>query len=85
MARGAEEEEMRALVTRTLVGAAVSIAALPVPLSAHAGHAGEHGWLAGALQPLLSLDHLAAGVFVAVVLSTGLGTLAYRMRAKRTT
>lgn len=47
-------------------------------LLAHAGHAGDHGWLAGALQPLLSLDHLAAGLFVAVALSIGLWRLAVR-------
>ena len=41
-------------------------------LLAHAGHAGDHGWLAGALQPLLSLDHLLAGVFLAALLSLGL-------------
>ena len=47
-------------------------------LLAHAGHAGDHGWLAGALQPLLSLDHLAAALFVAVALSLGLWRLALR-------
>ena len=45
---------------------------------AHAGHAGDHGWLAGALQPLLSVDHLLAGLFVAAVVSVGLWRLAYR-------
>jgi len=49
-------------------------------LLAHAGHAGDHGWLAGALQPLLSLDHLAAGLFVAGLLSLGMGTV---IRARR--
>lgn len=49
-------------------------------LLAHAGHgpAGDHGWLAGALQPLLSLDHFLAGVFVAAVLSLGLWRIALR-------
>ena len=47
-------------------------------LLAHAGHAGDHGWLAGALQPLLSLDHLGAALFVAVALSVGLWRLALR-------
>lgn len=51
-------------------------------LLAHAGHAGDHGWLAGALQPLLSLDHLLAGLFVAAVLSAGLWRLAIRGSAK---
>jgi hydrogenase/urease accessory protein HupE len=45
---------------------------------AHAGHAGDHGWLAGALQPLLSVDHLMAGLFVAAVVSVGLWRLAHR-------
>lgn len=45
---------------------------------AHAGHAGDHGWLAGALQPLLSVDHLLAGLFVAAVASAGLWRLAHR-------
>ena len=47
-------------------------------LLAHAGHAGDHGWLAGALQPLASLDHFLAGLFVAVALSLGLVRLALR-------
>jgi hydrogenase/urease accessory protein HupE len=51
-------------------------------LLAHAGHAGDHGWLAGALQPLLSVDHLLAGLSVAVVLSVGLWRVASRA-AKR--
>jgi hydrogenase/urease accessory protein HupE len=33
----------------------------------HAGHAGDHGWLAGAAQPLLALDHFLAGLFVLVM------------------
>jgi hydrogenase/urease accessory protein HupE len=49
-------------------------------LLAHAGHAGDHGWLAGALQPLLSLDHLAAGLFVAGALSLGLNALLRRSK-----
>jgi hydrogenase/urease accessory protein HupE len=51
-------------------------------LLAHAGHAGDHGWLAGALQPLLSLDHLLAGLFVAVVLSVALWRFALRAPRK---
>jgi hydrogenase/urease accessory protein HupE len=50
-------------------------------LLAHAGHAGDHGWLAGALQPLLSLDHLQAGLFVGGLLSLGL--LAALRRSRR--
>jgi hydrogenase/urease accessory protein HupE len=41
-------------------------------LLAHAGQVGDHGWLAGALQPLLGVDHLVAAIFVAVLLSLGL-------------
>lgn len=45
-----------------------ALVAAPVALAAHEGHAGDHGWLWGALQPLLSLDHLMAAL---VVLSVG--------------
>jgi len=43
---------------------------------AHAGHAGDHGWLAGAAQPLLSWDHLAAAVFVVLAVAVGLAAVA---------
>jgi hydrogenase/urease accessory protein HupE len=43
---------------------------------AHEGHAGDHGWLAGAAQPLLSWDHFAAGVFVLLVVAIGLAAIA---------
>lgn len=59
----------------TMGRAAATVAiwlAAPTALLAHEGHAGDHGWLSGALQPLLSLDHLLAGVFVALILSAGL-------------
>lgn len=55
--------------------------AVPTSLLAHEGHAGDHGWLAGALQPLLSLDHFLAGVFVAAVLSVGVSVAARRRKA----
>ncbi len=48
-------------------------------LLAHAGHAGDHGWLAGALQPLLGLDHFVAGLLVAVVLSLLVARVALRV------
>jgi len=51
-------------------------------LLAHAGHAGDHGWLTGALEPLSSLDHFLAGLFVAVLLSIGLVRLALPARRK---
>jgi hydrogenase/urease accessory protein HupE len=53
---------------------------VPAALFAHDGHAGHHGWLAGALQPLLSPDHFLAALFVASVLSIGLNVLAHRVR-----
>jgi hydrogenase/urease accessory protein HupE len=44
----------------------------------HQGHAGDHGWLAGAAQPLLSLDHFLAGLFVLVMGSLAVVALARR-------
>lgn len=52
--------------------------ASPLPLYAHPGHAGDHGWLAGALQPLLAPDHFLAGVFVALVLTLGIAVVGPR-------
>jgi hydrogenase/urease accessory protein HupE len=43
---------------------------------AHEGHAGDHGWLVGGAQPLLSWDHFAAGVFVLLVVAFGLVVVA---------
>jgi hydrogenase/urease accessory protein HupE len=43
---------------------------------AHQGHAGDHGWLAGAAQPLLSWDHFAAGVFVLLVVGLAVTAVA---------
>jgi hydrogenase/urease accessory protein HupE len=43
---------------------------------AHEGHAGDHGWLAGAAEPLLSWDHFAATVFVWVAVAIGLAAVA---------
>jgi hydrogenase/urease accessory protein HupE len=48
---------------------------------AHEGHAGDHGWLAGAAEPLLSWDHFAAGVFV--VLAVGVAVAGVARRAPR--
>ena len=56
--------------------------ATPTLLLAHEGHAGDHGWLAGALQPLLSLDHFLAGAFVAAALSLALVVAARRKAAE---
>jgi hydrogenase/urease accessory protein HupE len=49
---------------------------------AHAGHAGDHGWLAGAAQPLLSSDHFAAGVFVLLVVAIGVAAVS-RLEPRR--
>ena len=43
---------------------------------AHAGHAGDHGWLAGAAEPLQSWDHFASAVFVVLAVSIGLAAVA---------
>lgn len=51
---------------------------VPTPLWAHEGHAGDHGWLAGATQPLLSVDHFLAGLFVAIVVAIGVASVAGR-------
>jgi hydrogenase/urease accessory protein HupE len=53
---------------------------------AHEGHAGDHGWLAGAAQPLLSWDHFAAGVFVLLVVSVAVAVVArHAPRAEEST
>lgn len=67
---------MKTLTSRVTVLAIGLSLALPAALSAHEGHAGDHGWLAGAAQPLLSLDHFLAGLFVAVVATLGVTALA---------
>ena len=38
---------------------------VPSAVAAHTGHAGDHGFLFSALQPLLAPDHLLAGLVVA--------------------
>jgi hydrogenase/urease accessory protein HupE len=61
----------------TIVRAALAIcglAMMPAALSAHEGH----GWLAGAAQPLIGLDHFLAGLFVAVAVGVGVGVAARR-------
>jgi hydrogenase/urease accessory protein HupE len=62
---------MKTLLKRSMcVGFALLLAAAPA-VRAHEGHAGHHGWLAGASQPLLSWDHFLAAVFVVGVGSLG--------------
>lgn len=64
---------MKTMIMRctALVGALSVL--VPAAAQAHDGHGPHHGWLAGALQPLLSLDHFLAALFVMAVLSIGLG------------
>lgn len=58
---------MKKMLTRGSAVAAWALSVAPVAVAAHEGHAGDHGWLWGALQPLLSLDHLMAGLAVLAV------------------
>jgi hydrogenase/urease accessory protein HupE len=69
-----EEDEMIHLPRRPLLTLALTLAT-PLALAAHEGHTGTHGWLAGALQPLLGLDHFLAGTFVAIVITLGVWRL----------
>ena len=39
---------------------------------------GGHGWLVGAAQPLASLDHSLAALFVVVVVGVGLASVGNR-------
>ena len=56
---------MRRLAT---IPAALTVFLLDAaPAWAHAGHAGDHGWLWGALQPHLSIDHFLAALAVVAV------------------
>jgi hydrogenase/urease accessory protein HupE len=64
--------------TKTIGSLALAVGAWLAPTTAYAH--GGHPWLVGAAQPLLSLDHFLAGLFVAVVVSVGL-TAALRRRA----
>jgi len=67
-----------------LVPAAVAVAVTPAALSAHGGHAGDHGFLSGALQPLLALDHLAAALVVVAVGAVAFGIVGWlRGHARR--
>lgn len=66
---------------RSSLLAGLALPTAPLALAAHEGHAGDHGWLAGAAQPLLSVDHFLAGVFVALVVAAGVALAARVMRA----
>ena len=69
---------MTTLARRLTTLLAALALALPAALSAHAGHAGGHGWLEGAAQPLLSLDHLLAGLVLVAVATLGGAIIARR-------
>jgi len=71
---------MNAMLKRALTLAGSVSLLTPAALLAHDGHAGHHGWLAGAAQPLLSLDHLLAALFVVVWTTLGVAWLARRGR-----
>jgi hydrogenase/urease accessory protein HupE len=58
---------MRKHAIRALALAASAMALGPAGLLAHAGHGGDHSWLAGALRPLMALDHFTAALFVGVL------------------
>lgn len=62
---------MSRTMIRGLAGAIMMSVATPSLAWAHPGHAGDHGWLFGAIQPLLGLDHFLAGLFVAGVGAIG--------------
>jgi len=52
--------------------AGLGMLASPIAVAAHPGHGqGDHGWLLGAIQPFLSLDHLLAAAFVLGVGAVG--------------
>lgn len=66
----------------------LALVALPGEALAHAGHAGDHGLLFGALQPLLSVDHFLSALLVVavggvVVAALGVARARVRRRAER--
>jgi hydrogenase/urease accessory protein HupE len=76
---------MKSTVRRALVGAAAFTAATPTVVVAHPGHAGDHGFLYAALQPLLSLDHFLAGLIVAAAGALVFAVAARLLRTSRRT
>lgn len=75
---------MRKTMGRTTALAVAACAATPLALAAHEGH-GVHGWLQGALQPLLSVDHLLAGLTVLAVGGVAFAMLGRAVAARRGT
>lgn len=63
---------MRTEPTRALVIAGGLLAVAAEAVRGHETPAGEHGWLVGAAQPLLGVDHLLAALFVVAVVAVGL-------------
>lgn len=61
------------------LGSSVAFAAawmvVPTAAAAHSGHAGDHGWLFGALQPLLAVDHFLSALIVVAMGGTALAVL----------
>ena len=74
---------MKTTIRKIWIFAGVTLMATPVAVSAHEGHAGHHWWLQGALQPLLSLDHLLAGLTVLGVGAVAFATLGRAVAARR--
>jgi hydrogenase/urease accessory protein HupE len=77
-----QETPMNTRAMRTALVTAAMLAAAPSAVAAHAGHAGDHGWLFGALQPLLAVDHALAGLFVAGVVAALLVTVGVWTRTR---
>jgi hydrogenase/urease accessory protein HupE len=72
---------MKTLLPRRTALTTALLLLSPTMLAAHGGHAGDHGWLVGAAQPWLSVDHFLAGLFIAVVGALGMAALSRHTRA----
>jgi len=74
---------MKSLYARLTSLTAVLSVSAPTALWAHDGHAGHHGWLAGAAQPLLSMDHFLAALVVAIGVAIGVAAVAVWGKRRR--
>ncbi len=74
---------MKTLLPRRTALTTALLLLSPTLLAAHDGHAGDHGWLVGAAQPWLSVDHFLAGLFIVVVGTLGMALLGRHARAGR--
>lgn len=63
---------MRIRLGRAVTAAFVLLLGSPTIVHAHAGHAGDHGWLVGAVQPLMSPDHLARALVIMALVGGGI-------------